>query len=115
MSASVDQELAELRRANAELRRAYAELQRANRLMPDMPETLYALGKAASLQGDSKSAETAWLKLIQMESKSSLAAQAHFALAGLYRKQGKTSDAEREMREFQSLQGSSDSANTSPR
>jgi tetratricopeptide (TPR) repeat protein len=96
-------------------REAHAELQRANQLMPDMPETLYALGKAASLQGDSKSAETAWLKLIQIESKSSLAAQAHFALAGLYRKQGKTSDAKREMREFQSLQGSSDSANSNPR
>jgi tetratricopeptide (TPR) repeat protein len=91
-------------------REALAELQRADHLMPDMPETLYSLGKAASLQGDAKSAESAWLKVIAVEQKSSLAAQAHFALAGLYRKQGKSSDAEREMREFQSLQGSPSSA-----
>jgi tetratricopeptide (TPR) repeat protein len=91
-------------------REALAELQRADHLMPDMPETLYSLGKAASLQGDAKSAESAWLKVIALEKKSSLAAQAHFALAGLYRKQGKSSDAAREMQEFQSLQGSPTSA-----
>ena len=95
-------------------REALVELQRANRLLPDMPETLYSLGKAASLQGDSKSAEGAWLKVIAIEKKSSLAAQAHFALAGLYRKQGKSSDAEREMQEFQSLQSSSTSAKDTP-
>jgi tetratricopeptide (TPR) repeat protein len=95
-------------------REALAELQRANRLMPDMPETLYSLGKAASLQGDTKSAESAWLKVIAMEKKSSLAAQAHFALAGLYRKQGKSSEAEREMQEFQSLQSPSTSTKDTP-
>jgi tetratricopeptide (TPR) repeat protein len=89
---------------------AFTELQRANRLMPDMPETLYSLGKAASLQGDAKSAESAWLRVIAIEKTSSLAAQAHFGLAGLYRKQGKNSDAEREMQEFQILQSPSTSA-----
>ena len=39
-----------------------------------------------------------------MEKTSSLAAQAHFGLAGPYRKQGKTAEAEREMQEFQKLQ-----------
>ena len=91
-------------------REALAELQRANRLMPDMPETLYSLGKAALLQGDTKSAESAWLRVTGVEKNSSLAAQAHFALAGLYRKQGKSADAEREMREFQTLQGPATSA-----
>jgi tetratricopeptide (TPR) repeat protein len=85
-------------------REARAELERSNRLQPDMPETLYSLGKAAALAGDSAAAEKAWTKLLSIEKQSSLAAQTHFALAGLYRKQGKTADAERETQEFQKLQ-----------
>ena len=69
-----------------------------------MPETLYSLGKAAALAGDPAAAEKAWTKLLSIEKDSSLAAQTHFAPAGLYRKQGKTADAERETREFQQLQ-----------
>ena len=83
---------------------ARQELERANRLLPEMPETLYSLGKAASLEGDSESAENAWTKLVSMEKTSPLAAQAHFGLAALYRKQGKSAEAEREMQEFQKLQ-----------
>jgi tetratricopeptide (TPR) repeat protein len=86
---------------------ARAELLRADRLMPEMPETLYAMGKAASLEGDAAAAENAWTKLLSIEKQSSLAAQAHFGLAGLYRKQGKIADAQREMHEFESLQNSS--------
>jgi tetratricopeptide (TPR) repeat protein len=83
---------------------ARAELLRADRLMPEMPETLYSLGKAASLEGDAAAAEKAWIKLLSIEKQTSLAAQAHFGLAGLYRKQGKTAEAQHEMQEFQSLQ-----------
>jgi tetratricopeptide (TPR) repeat protein len=83
---------------------ARAELLRADSLLPDMPETLYALGKAASVEGDAPAAEKAWTKLLSIEKRSTLAAQAHFGLAGIYRKQGKTADAQREMREFKSLQ-----------
>ncbi len=86
---------------------ARAELLRADRLLPDMPETLYSLGKAASLEGDPATAEKSWTKLLSIEKQSSLAAQAHFGLAGIYRKQGKTAEAQREMQEFQSLQGAS--------
>jgi len=86
---------------------ARAELLRADRLMPEMPETLYALGKAASLEGDPAAAEKAWTKLLSIEKQSSLAAQAHFGLAGLYRKQGKAAEAQHEMQEFQSLQNGS--------
>jgi tetratricopeptide (TPR) repeat protein len=86
---------------------ARAELLRADRLMPDMPETLYSLGKAASLDGDSAAAEKAWTKLLSLEKQTSLAAQAHFGLAALYRKEGKTAEAQREMQEFQKLQGGS--------
>jgi tetratricopeptide (TPR) repeat protein len=86
-------------------REARAELERSNRLQPDMPETLYSLGKAAALASDSAAAEKAWTKLLAIEKQSPLAAQTHFALAGLYRKQGKSADAERETQEFQKLQG----------
>jgi len=85
---------------------ARAELVRADKLMPDMPETLYSLGKAASLEGDAAAAEREWTKLLSLEKESSLAAQAHFGLAGLYRKQGKTAAAQHEMQEFQRLQTS---------
>jgi tetratricopeptide (TPR) repeat protein len=71
-----------------------------------MPETLYSLGKAASLEGDAAAAEKSWTKLLSIEKQSALAAQAHFGLAGLYRKEGKTAEARREMQEFQSLQNS---------
>jgi tetratricopeptide (TPR) repeat protein len=83
---------------------AFPELKRANQLKPEMPETLYSLGKAASLAGDSATAEKAWLKVIELEKNTSLAAQAHFGLVGLYRKQGKAEQARREMQEFQKLQ-----------
>lgn len=94
---------------------ARSELQRANHLLPDMPETLYSLGKAASLEGDVKSAESAWTKVISIEKNTALAAQAHFALAGLYRKQGKSTEADREMHEFQSLQRPGTSAENNQR
>ena len=84
-------------------REARTELERANRLLPDMPETLYSLGKAAALGADLAAAEKAWTKLLSIEKTSSLAAQTHFALAGMYRKQGKTAEAERETQEFQKL------------
>jgi tetratricopeptide (TPR) repeat protein len=85
------------------VREARAELKRADALQPEMPETLYSLGKAASLEGDAASAEKAWTKVLEIEKGSDLAAQAHFALAGLYRKQGKAEDADREMGEFKKL------------
>jgi tetratricopeptide (TPR) repeat protein len=85
-------------------RAARAELARADGLRPEMPETLYSLGKAAWLEGDATSAEKAWRKLLSIEKETALAAQTHFALAGLYRKQGKSAEAERETEEFQRLQ-----------
>ena len=69
-----------------------------------MPETLYSLGKAASLVGDAAIAQKSWTRVIELEKDTSLAAQSHFGLAALYRKQGKTDRAQREMQEFQKLQ-----------
>jgi len=86
------------------VREALRELERSNDLKPAMPETLYSLGKAASLAGDGVKAEQAWLQVTSLEKNTSLAAQAHFGLANLYRKQGKTAAAQHEMQEFQMLQ-----------
>ena len=83
---------------------ARPELSRADKLMPEMPETLYAMGKAASLDGDTDAAVKAWTKLVSIEKQSSLSAQAHFGLAGIYRKQGKAAEAKAEMEEFEKLQ-----------
>ena len=80
---------------------ARTELDRADRLRPEMPETLYALGKARSLDGDAAGAEKAWRQVIAIEKEGALAGQAHFGLAGIYRKQGKTAAAAREMEDFQ--------------
>ena len=85
---------------------AREELMRADHLRQEMPEVLYALGKAALLEGDTEAAEKSWLKLLSIEKEGDLAAQTHFALSGLYRKQGKTADAKREIQEFQKLQNS---------
>jgi tetratricopeptide (TPR) repeat protein len=89
---------------------ARKELLQSDHLLPDMPETLYAIGKAATLEGDNAAAEKAWTKLLSIEKESPLAAQAHFGLAGLYRKQGKTAQAQHEMQEFQKLQNGSGQA-----
>lgn len=86
------------------VKEARAELTRSDTLQPEMPETLYALGKAASLEGDAAAAERIWKKVVELENGAGLAAQAHFALAGLYRKQGKAEQAEHEMAEFKKSQ-----------
>lgn len=83
---------------------ARKELERADHLRPDMPETLYSLGKAASLEGDNGAAEKAWLRLLDIEKQSSLAAQAHFGLAAIYRKKGESAKAQSEMDQFRKLQ-----------
>jgi tetratricopeptide (TPR) repeat protein len=83
---------------------ATAELSRADHLRPGMPETLYDLAKAESLSGNASAAEKTWQQVLVIEKNTSLAAQTHFALAGLYRKQGKTADAEREMQAYKQLQ-----------
>lgn len=84
-------------------REALAALESADKLSPNMPETLYDLGKAASMTGNTAKAESSWKSLLAVESDSDLAAQAHFELATLYRKTGKTSDAEREMQAYRKL------------
>ena len=84
-------------------REARAELERADGLAPAMPETLYALGKACWLGQDIAAAEKHWVTLLSLEKESALAAQAHFGLAGLYRRKGMPERADGEMKEYQRL------------
>jgi tetratricopeptide (TPR) repeat protein len=93
---------AQLQEGKAE--EAVRELTRSDMLRPDMSDTLYSLGKAAALTGDTATAQRAFTRVAELEKESSLAAQAHYALAGVYRKQGKVQEAEREMQQFRRLQ-----------
>lgn len=86
------------------LKEAREQLERADALRPHMPEVLYALGKTAAAQGDVTRAEKVWTELVGIERDTPLAGQAHFGLANVYRKQGKTLEAQREMDEFRRLQ-----------
>jgi tetratricopeptide (TPR) repeat protein len=79
---------------------ARAALVSSDQLKADMPETLYMLGKAAALDGDDTLAQKSWLHVLSLERDTALVAQAHFGLAGIYRKQGKSAEADREMAEF---------------
>ena len=88
---------------NGKIHAATVELKRANQLQPDMPETLYALGHSESLDGDFAAAEKYWRQQLDVEKDSDLAAQAHFGLANIYRKQNKPEDSAREMQAFQRL------------
>ena len=94
---------------------ARAALVRSNELKADMPETLYQLGKASSLDGDDAAAQKYWRHLLQLESDTALAAQAHFGLATIYRKEGKTPEAEREMEQFRKLQSKPAQTDDSPK
>lgn len=88
---------------NGHLEQAHEQLVHANQLQPDMPETLYALGKASSLQGNNAAAVDCFTRTVTLEPSGPLAAQAHFALAGIYRKQGKGAEAAQEMQQYQKL------------
>lgn len=88
---------------NGHLDQAHEQLAYANQLQPDMPETLYALGKTSSLQGKNAAAVDSFTKAVTLEPAGPLAAQIHFALAGIYRKQGKSAEAQQEMQLYQKL------------
>lgn len=76
---------------------ALAELRRADRLAPGMPETELELGKALLANGDLAGAEPRFRAVVKAEGISPLAAAAHLQLAQIYRRLGRTADAEREL------------------
>jgi tetratricopeptide (TPR) repeat protein len=85
------------------MKEAVAELQRSDSLRPDMPETLYSLGRAAA-SSEPSIAEHALTRVIELEKDTPLAAQAYLALAGIQRRQGKTDQATRDMQEYRRIQ-----------
>jgi Flp pilus assembly protein TadD len=89
------------------VKEARRELERAVSLAPGMSDVLYALGKAASLDGDKAAAEKAWLAVLDVDKESPVAGQAHFSLAGVYRERGDLAKADAELKEFQRLQKTS--------
>jgi Flp pilus assembly protein TadD len=96
--------LGEARLQLGKFHEAREALVQSDQLRGDMPETLYQLGKAAAMDGDDATAQQSWQHLLGLEKDTALAAQAHFGLSGIYRKQGKSADASREMEEFRKLQ-----------
>jgi tetratricopeptide (TPR) repeat protein len=82
---------------------ALIELERADRLQPDMPETLLALGKALATTGNPAGAEKPLQRVVQLEPTSTLAEAAHLQLAQLYRRMGRPTEADRENQALQRL------------
>lgn len=106
--------LGEARLQLGKFHEAREALLQSDRLRGDMPETLYQLGKAAAMDGDDTMAQTCWQHLLTLERATSLAAQAHFGLSGIYRKQGKPAEADREMEEYRELQSKPGHTESSP-
>ena len=107
--------LGEARMQLGKFREARLSLVESDKLRPDMPETLYMLGKAASQDNDNALAIKSWTQLLSLEKDTPLAAQTHFGLSAIYRKQGKTADADREMELFRQLQGSGNQPGEAPK
>ncbi len=114
-SAEAFYRLGEARLQLGKAHEARKALVQSDQLREDMPETLYQLGKAAALDGDDTTAQKSWQHLLSLEKDTALAAQAHFGLAGIYRKLGKPADANREMEEFRKLQSNSSRTDIAPK
>jgi tetratricopeptide (TPR) repeat protein len=84
-------------------RGAVEELAHADRLSPDTPQILLALGRAAFAANDAARAEASWIKLLGIDKEGDLAAAAHSGLATLYRRAGRSQEADREMAAYERL------------
>lgn len=82
---------------------ALAELQRADRLKPDMLETLMDLGKAYSTEGRVDEAAKTFRRIIAIEDNDELAAAAHLQLSQICRKLGMVAEADQHLRRFREL------------
>jgi len=92
--------------SRGQTREAIAELKRADSLQPEMPETLLELGKAMAAAGEPAQAEKPLRKVLELEPASALAEAAHYQLAQIYRRMGRTEEADREMKLFQEIRKS---------
>ena len=84
---------------------ALEALDHADQLAPNIPGTLLEAGQAAFQAGDSARAEKYLTALIGIQKEGPLAADAHAQLADVYRKAGKTAEADRELAESVRLKG----------
>jgi predicted Zn-dependent protease len=85
------------------MKEASAELQRSDSRLPDVPGTLYALGRALATRAP-EAVEGPLNRVIALEKQTPLAGQAYLLLAGIQKKQGKTEQAAREMDEYKRIQ-----------
>ena len=85
------------------MKESAAEFERSDKLRPDMPETLYALGKS-SLATNPALAEKSLTRVLDLEKDTPLAAQTYKLLAALHRRQGKAELAAQETKEFERIQ-----------
>lgn len=86
-----------------QIQEAIAELRRSDKLQPETPETLLELGKGLTIAGELADAEKLLRKVLDAEKTSRLAESAHFQLAELYRRLGRSADADREISLFKEL------------
>jgi tetratricopeptide (TPR) repeat protein len=84
------------------MKEAAEELRRSDSLRPDMPETLYALGRALAVSNPN-AAEQVLDRVIAIETRSPLAAQAYLLLASTHRRQGKSDLAARDIEEYKRI------------
>jgi tetratricopeptide (TPR) repeat protein len=105
-------ELGQLFAATSQWERAEEQFRGEVRLQPGNAEAAYRLGYALLQQGkstavsDPPAAAKAFLRIIELEKATALAAQAYLALAEIHRKQGKTQLAAREMQEYRRIKAS---------
>jgi tetratricopeptide (TPR) repeat protein len=85
-------------------RDAVEQLVQADRLRPETPQILLALGNAAFAAQDAARAEASWIKLLRIDVKSPLAAAAHQGLSTLYRRAGRVQEAEREQAAYEQME-----------
>lgn len=82
---------------------AAEELAKADRLRPNAPHILLALGGAAFDIHDDARAESSWTKLLSIDKEDNLAARAHLGLSRLYRRAGRSLDADREQAAYERM------------
>ncbi|MEZ5403681.1 MAG: tetratricopeptide repeat protein [Bryobacteraceae bacterium] len=82
---------------------ALAELNRAYGLAPDMPETSFELGKLLASSGDLAGAATALERVTAVEGDSKLAEGALLQLSQVYRKAGRTDEADAALKRLRDL------------
>lgn len=84
-------------------REAITALAQVDKLRPNTPEVLLSLGNAYLSVNDAGSARDSWLRVLVIDQKSEWAAQAHMALASLYRSTGKMAQADSELAAYQQI------------